>query len=251
MDTSLVAMLGAIAFATYFQTVTGFGMGMIALGAASGFQLMPLGTAAVAVSLLTLLTSPLVLAGKLHHLDRRALGALLLGMIPAIYGGVWLLDYLSRSASTLLQFLLGTAITAGCAVLAVKPVRRDRLSSPTANVAAGAFAGLFGGLFGFSGPPLVFHLYRQPLEQVVVRSTLVTMFACSATIRVAAVGMQGGLDAQVWLIFATATPLVVAATFLGRRYPPPLSPPNLRRLAFVAVGLMGAGLMASALGSMN
>ncbi len=251
MDTSFIAMLGAIAFATYFQTVTGFGLGMIALGAASGFQLMPLGTAAVAVSLLTLLNSPLVLAGKLHHLDRRTLGALLLGMIPAIYGGVWLLDYLSRSASTLLQFLLGTAITAGCAVLAVKPVRRDRLSSPSANVAAGAFAGLFGGLFGFSGPPLVFHLYRQPLEQVVVRSTFVTMFACSAAIRVAAVGMQGGLDAQVWLTFAAATPLVVAATFLGRRYPPPLSPPNLRRLAFVAVGLMGAGLMAAALGSMN
>lgn len=248
MDTSLTAMLGVIAFATYFQTVTGFGLGMIALGAASGFQLMPLGTAAVAVSLLTLINSPLSLAGKLRHLDRRALGALLLGMLPAIYVGVWLLDYLSRSASVLLQFLLGAAITAGCAVLAVKPVTRDRVSSPTANIAAGAFGGLFGGLFGFSGPPLVFHLYRQPMEQVVVRGTLVTMFACSAAIRVVVVGMQGGLDAQVWLTFAAATPLVVAATFLGRRFPPPLSSHNLRRLAFVAVGLMGASLMAAALG---
>lgn len=251
MDTSLLTMLGVIAFGTYFQTVTGFGMGMIALGAASGFHLMPLGTAAVAVSLLTLLNSPLALAGRLQHLDRPALGALLLGMLPAMYVGVWLLDYLSRSAGALLQLLLGSTITAGCAILAVKPVRRARPSSSGANVAAGALAGVFGGLFGFSGPPLVFHLYRQPLEQMAVHSTLIAMFACSASVRIAIVGAQGGLDGRVWLTFAAAIPLVVAATFLGRRYPPPLNPHSLRRLAFIAVGLMGASLMAAGLGNMS
>lgn len=247
MDFSLAAMLAVIAFGTYFQTVTGFGLGMIALGAASGFQLMPVGVAAVVVSLLTLLNSPMVLRGNLRHIDRRTIAAILLGMLPATYVGILVLDYLDRSAATLLQFLLGAAIAVSCAMQMLKPVHHARRCSRMGDAVAGAAAGLVGGMFGFSGPALIFHLYRQPIEPVVVRSTLVTLFACSAAARVVIVGAQGGLDLQVWQLFAVSVLFVVGATQLGRRYPPPVSHHDLKRMAFVAVGLIGVSLMVGAL----
>jgi uncharacterized membrane protein YfcA len=249
MDLSLAAMLGAIAFGTYFQTVTGFGLGMIALGAASGLHLMPVGDAAVVVSLLTLLNSPMVLRGNLRHVDRRATGTILLGMLPATYLGIELLDYLDRTAATLLQFLLGAAITVSCVVLTLKPARQRTRCARAGDLAAGTVAGLVGGMFGFSGPALIFHLYRQPMDMPAVRSTLVSLFACSAAARVVFVGFQGGLDLQVWKLFAASVLLVVGATLLGRRYPPPLGHHDLKRIAFVVVGLIGVSLMVAALAS--
>jgi uncharacterized membrane protein YfcA len=246
MEFPLVAMLVAIAFGSYFQTVAGFGLGMIALGAASGLGLMPLGAAAVLVSLLTLLNSPMVLAGNLRHVDRRTIVALLLGMLPMTYAGIVLLDYLSQSWALLLQFLLGAAIAVSCLVLALKHHSHPTRCAFGGDVAAGAVAGLVGGLFGFSGPPLIFHLYRQPLPMAAVRSTLVTLFAFSAVARVVIVGVQGGLDMQIWKLFVPAAVLVVAATMLGRRFPPPIGHHDLRRIAFVVVALLGASLMVAA-----
>lgn len=69
MDLPLAGMLFAIGCGAYFQTVTGFGLGMIALGAASGLGLMEIAPAAVVVSLLTLCNSPLVLSGNYRHVD--------------------------------------------------------------------------------------------------------------------------------------------------------------------------------------
>jgi uncharacterized membrane protein YfcA len=251
MDIPLAGMLLAIGFGTYFQTVTGFGLGMIALGAASGLGLMPIASAAVVVSLLTLCNSPLVLSGNFRHVDWRAVGSVLLGMVPTTLVGVVALDYLSRSGVVLLQFLLGAVIAASCAVMAIRPSRRETASAASGFLAAGSVAGLLGGMFGFSGPPLIFHLYRQPLELTVVRSTLIMLFTCSAVIRLVFVGLQGGFTVEIWELFAWSVPVVVLATLAGRRYPPPLRPVKIRRIAFFVVALIGAGLMASALTSLG
>jgi uncharacterized membrane protein YfcA len=249
MDLPLAGMLFAIGCGAYFQTVTGFGLGMIALGAASGLGLMEIAPAAVVVSLLTLCNSPLVLSGNYRHVDWRAVGLVLLGMAPATFAGVAVLDYLSRSGLALLQFLLGATIAASCAAMAFRPARRAAPAPPRAYLAAGGVAGLLGGMFGFSGPPLIIHLYRQPLEPTVVRSTLIMLFTCSAVIRLGSVAAQGGFAVEVWKLFAWSVPVVVLATLAGRRYPPPLRPGKIRRFAFLFVALIGASLMASALGA--
>jgi uncharacterized membrane protein YfcA len=251
MDISLAGMLLAIGFGSYFQTVTGFGLGMIALGAASGLGLMPIAPAAVVVSLLTLCNSPLVLSGNFRHVDWRAVGSVLLAMTPTTLAGVVALDYLSRSGVVLLQFLLGAVIAASCAAMAIRPARRQTVSGVSGFLAAGGVAGLLGGMFGFSGPPLIFHLYRQPLELTVVRSTLIMLFTCSAVIRLVFVGLQGGFAVEVWELFAWSVPVVVFATLAGRRHPPPLRPAKIRRIAFFVVALIGAGLMASALAGLG
>ncbi len=56
-----------VGFAVYFQTVTGFGMGLIVMGLAGGLAVAPLPIVAAVVSLMTLANCAVALPGRLHH----------------------------------------------------------------------------------------------------------------------------------------------------------------------------------------
>lgn len=245
-DPALIALLAFFAIGTYFQTVTGFGLGMIVMGAASGFDLAPLPVVAAVVSLMALTNSAVALPGKLHLIDWPAARAVLIGVVPAIVAGVLLLDYLSAVAATALKLLLGVVIAYSGVVFALRPTQLPARSSNRSFFASGALAGLFGGLFGMAGPPVIFHFYRQPMELAAVRSMLLLVFTFTSASRTVFVGLQGGLTAEVWWLTAFAFVLVTAAAFAGRRYPPPLPPTVMRRIAFTVLILIGLSLIASA-----
>lgn len=250
-DPALVALLAFFAVGTYFQTVTGFGLGMIVMGAASGFDLAPLPVVAAVVSLMALTNSAVALPGKLHLIDWPAARAVLVGVVPAIVLGVLLLDYLSTVAATALKLLLGVVIAYSGIVFALRPTQLPTRSSNRSFLASGFLAGLFGGLFGMAGPPVIFHFYRQPMALPAVRSMLLLVFTFTSASRTAFVGLQGRLTAEVWWLTAVAFVLVTAAAFAGRRYPPPLPPTVMRRIAFTVLILIGLSLIGSALAALQ
>ena len=104
--------------------------------------------------------------------------------IPLLFVGYWLLEWLAGSRADLLRLILGVrdhrlepatrakapaaARTVGDRIVPV--LRRDR--------------GVMGGMFSTAGPPLVYHFYRQPMSLVMVRETLVTVFAVNAVVRI-------------------------------------------------------------------
>ena len=108
----LLAFLAIVAVSTYFQTITGFGLGMIVMGAASGLDLMPVAMIAAVNSMLSLANSAFALPGALHHIDWRITRAVLYGMLPAMVAGVLVLNYLD-SYALILKLLLGLAIIYG------------------------------------------------------------------------------------------------------------------------------------------
>jgi uncharacterized membrane protein YfcA len=247
VDIHFIVMLATIAFGIYFQTVTGFGFGMIALGVANGFDLMSVEFLAIEISLLTVCSSPIALFGHLHKIDWRSAIPLQLGIIPGTLVGIELLAFLSSSSATLLQFVLGITIAGGSLIQVVRPSCGKTRSTTMATLANGGFAGLIGGMFGFAGPPLIHYLYRQPIELISIRSTLILLFAVSSVARVIAVGVHGELNAEILEFFAWSIPVVVLATIAGRRYPPQLSPHGIRRIGFACLLLIGLSLMLAAL----
>lgn len=243
---NLIPLLAVFALASYFQTVTGFGLGMIVIGVTSGFALAPLPVVAAVVSLVTLVNSGVALRGRLHLIDWRAARAVLAGVLPSIALGVLLLDYLSASAANTLKFLLGAAITYSGVVFALRPAQLAERSPDRSFFVTGLFSGLFGGLFGMAGPPAIFHFYRQPMDLAAVRCMLLLVFTFTSVGRVIFVGFRGGLTADVWLLTGFAVLFVALATLAGRRYPPPLGPMTMRRIAYSVLILLGLGLMATA-----
>jgi uncharacterized membrane protein YfcA len=239
----LVPLLALMGAASYFQTVTGFGLGMIVMGATSGLDLAPVATVATLVSLVTLANSAVALPGKMHHIDWRAVGAATLGILPSVVVGVLILDYLSSAASGILQVLLGAVVLYGGLSAALRPAPLQRRSGDRSFFVSGIFGGLLSGMFGVSGPPLIFQFYRQPLSLVEIRCALILVFTATSVTRTLFSAWQGQLGADIWLQAALAVPVVAVATIAARRFPPPLSGVATRRVAFGVLVVIGGYLM--------
>lgn len=244
---TLLAFLVIAALAGYFQTVTGFGLGLIVMGATSGLGIAPVASVAAVVSLMTLMNCLIALPGRLQHIDWPSARAAAMGIIPMILLGVLLLDYLSGRATTLLSLVLGLVILYGGASLVFQPSRQQQLSSRSSFALFGGLSGLLGGLFGIAGPPLIYHCYRQPIEPVRIRNLLILLFAVTSGMRTLFVTSQGQMNAEILWLTAWSMPVIAIATYAGRRFPLPFSSLVMRRIAFVVLVMIGISLIASAL----
>ncbi|RJF95636.1 sulfite exporter TauE/SafE family protein [Noviherbaspirillum saxi] len=239
----LLQFLAIVAFSAYFQTVTGFGLGMIMTGAMSGLGLMPIATIATINSLLSLVNSAVALPGALRTVAWRIVGMVLCGMVPGLVVGVLLLDYLHNASALVLKFLLGLTIIYGGISVAIQPVHAAREAGRATFIVTGVFSGALAGLFGMAGPPLVYQFYRQPLGLPAIRYSLIFLFATSASLRTVLVAGHGQLSTEIVLLTLIALPVGAVATFIAKRYPPRLNHAAMRRLASAALVIIGLTLI--------
>jgi uncharacterized protein len=249
---TMILFLLATLLGSYVQAVAGFAMGMIIVavmvGAGGAFSVPVI---AAVVSLLSLSNIVLALKGHGHHLVRRLFGWTLVGLVPAVAVGVWLLTWLDARVQWVIELLLGLFIVVGSLTMLVRPRPLQRLSPPWACLTAGFSGGILAGLFSASGPVLGWFHYRQPLTVAEIRTTLLAGFALTTSLRTVIVGSVGGLTGEVWVLFAFGLPLVLLGTWAGRSLPPPVTEAVLKRLAFsllLVMGFwsMGRGLVAAA-----
>lgn len=234
-------------FAGYFQTVTGFGLGMIVMGVAGGLGIVPLTSLVAVISLMTLINCAVALPGRLHHVHWPSVGAAVIGLVPTILLGVLLLNYLSGSASVAIKVLLGVVIIYGSIGLLLKPNLRQELAKPASFTLFGGLSGFLGGLFEMTGPPLIYHYYRQPLDPSRIGITLLLLFATASGIRTAFVVGQGQMTLEILELTAWSFPVVALGTVIGRRFPPPVSADTKRRMVFTILLLIGVSLILAGL----
>nr|WP_298414613.1 sulfite exporter TauE/SafE family protein [uncultured Halomonas sp.] len=245
---TLLPFLAVTALAGYFQTVTGFGLGMIVIGLTSSLGIASVATVAAVVSLQMVVNSAVALPGKLQHVHWPAVRAVIIGLLPAIVGGVLLLDYLSASASNLLQLALGCLILYGGASMLLQPSRQMSLSSSTSFFVSGVLSGLCGGLFATPGPPLIYQCYRQPLPLIGISSMLILFFSLTSLVRTLFISFQGQLDTEILVLAAWSIPVIAVTTYIGRRFPPALSAQVMQRVAMLTlIGLGGSILIEAGL----
>ena len=242
----LLAFLAIIALATYFQTVTGFGLGMIAMGAASGLELVSVATVAATISLLSVINCAVAMPGTLHHIDWRTTRLVIYGIVPSVIAGVLLLDYLDGSASDIIELLLGLVIIYSGISIVRKVTSSAQPLSNGSFLLSGFLSGIFSGMFGISGPPLVYQFYRQKMDMAKIRYSLIFLFSITAGIRTFFVASQGGLTREILILSFSALPVVALATLIGKHYPPPLRSSTLRIVSCLMLILMGLALMVSA-----
>ena len=101
MDYSVVLFfLIVVLFGSYFQSVTGFAMGMIIVSVLGGLRVLEIPLLTAVISLLTILNVLLALRGQYHLIDRRLFFWLGLGQVPAIFFGLTL-DFLRETQDSL------------------------------------------------------------------------------------------------------------------------------------------------------
>jgi uncharacterized membrane protein YfcA len=240
---SIAIFLAVVACGSYIQTVTGFALGLIVMGATALFELAPLPVIAVVISLLGLANTASALKGRFREPDWKLVFAAALGLLPALLLGLWLLTTLHAEAPTQLRRLLGLFILVSGVVMMLRPQPLARVSPYWSFTAVGAMAGLFGGLFNAPGPPVVLFLYLQPLAVRVIRVTLLSLFLVSTLGRITLVTLRGELGSHELLLALLSLPVVLLFTLIGRRWPPPLGELGMRRAAFGLLVLLGLALL--------
>ncbi|WP_027859581.1 sulfite exporter TauE/SafE family protein [Marinobacterium jannaschii] len=241
--TLLISFLVIMALGAYVQTVTGFALGMIVMGGVTAFDLAPVLFTSVIISLMALANGLQALKGNWKELNREAVKFAFIGLVPALALGVWLLTWMSSELNQMLKILLGVTIIAGGLFIMLKPEPLKQPSGPLAFATAGAAGGFLAGMFSIAGPPLVFQFYRQPYSMKCIRLCLLAIFLCSSSFRTLMVGLQGELNLDMFIYAGICLPVVSAATWLGKKYPPPLSDKTMRRLAFTLLIIIGGTLL--------
>ena len=239
---TLIGLLALAGLAAWMQTLTGFAFGLIMMGGIGLSGLVPLPDAAVLVSILVLVNAAQVLARGWRDIAWREFRLVLVASFVALPFGYWLLAALASTSLNALRLVLGFVIMASSLQLALAPAALATRSSSGSFLFFGAVAGLMGGLFSTAGPPLVYHLYRQPLPLARIRETLVAVFGLNAVLRLAIVAVTAALPQAGFGWSLLTVPVVVAGTHVARRWPPPLSQAAIRHVAFVLLLLSGLSL---------
>ncbi|WP_459618061.1 TSUP family transporter [Bordetella sp. 2513F-2] len=242
-----VLFLGSVAVATVAQTLTGFAFGLVLLGLTGIFTSVPLIDMANVVNMLTLINAMVALQRGRSAIAWRLMLPAFGSSLAGVVAGVLVLGRLDGHMVLVGQALLGITILVCALLLVVRVQPLPRVSPRSSFLFFGGVAGMMGGLFSSSGPPMVYHLYRQPLPLATVRNSLVALFAVNALLRLGLVGAHGGLHASSLWLSLEAMPVVVAATWLTRRYAPVDSLQWIKRAVFVLLWAAGLGLLGPAL----
>ncbi|WP_454674733.1 TSUP family transporter [Achromobacter pestifer] len=238
--------LACVALATYAQTMTGFAFGLVLLGLSGVFQLASVSEVANVVSVLSLVNAAVTLARAKPQVNWSVMRPAMAASLAGVGVGVAVLTWISGSTTVVLQLLLGVTILA-CAVLLVaraKPL--ERLSSKLSFVFFGCISGVLGGLFSSAGPPMVYHLYRQPLPLASIRNSLLVLFSVNAAVRLALVTGQGAFMTSSFWLSVQALPVVIGVTWVARRYGTVGSMKTVKRMVFVLLLAAGLGLIVPA-----
>jgi uncharacterized membrane protein YfcA len=209
-----------VALASVAQNLTGFAFSLILVGLAGATGLMPIAEAANVAMLLSLVNGATYLRHHRVKLDWALLKPMLALSIVGVGIGWVLLAWLDGNTLGGLRMALGGVIVA-CSVLLMlqKRVGVRKASPPQALWVASLSSGVLGGLFSTPGPPIVYHLYRQPLSAELVRHCLVIQFLLTSGVRTGLVIGSGGLRMSTIVTAAIAVPVVWGVTRWQARHP--------------------------------
>ncbi|MPM49422.1 putative sulfite/organosulfonate exporter TauE [bioreactor metagenome] len=244
---SFAMLLVVVALASACQNLTGFAFALIFVGLAGALHLMPIADAANVAGLLSLVNGVVYL--RSHPFTPRwdLLKPMLISSQIGVLIGLGLLQLLSGDLVSVLRMLLGVTIIACAFLLLVQKGRREQVSGTRSMYVAGGLSGLLGGLFSTSGPPIVYHLYREPLPAALIRQCLLVLFLANTVLRLGIVISMGQLTQASLVVSAFAVPVVAGVTWLLAKYPPPLPVRVLQWLVCTLLLLAGVSMLISAL----
>lgn len=243
---AFLAFLASVALASYAQNLTGFAFSLILLGLVSVLHIASIADTANAAMVLTLVSAWTYFRTHRAPPPWALVRPAMVGSALGVAGGVALLGWLSGSSLVLLRALLGVCVL-GCALLLV--ARGDQGAVPLKPwrfAWVGMLAGVLGGLFSTSGPPLVYYLYRQPLDRETVRRALLLLFAFGAAVRLVLVLPTGQFSLRAVLLAACAIPVVYGVTRWHHHMQPRWSVGTLQRVVAGLLGLTGVLLLVDA-----
>lgn len=239
---AITAMVILVAQIVY--VVFGFGSGLIAVGSLA--LLYPDIRDVVVVLLLVVLPAEVgVAAGSWRRIRWREAGGLLVGVVPGVIAGSYVL---SIGSPTLVLTVLGAfLVTVSFVFLLMRDgwkVRWPRWITPP----TGLLSGLLTGLFGTGGPPLIVYYHLAGLDKSSFRGNLMAVFVAMTLLRVVNYGLQGLMTAPRLWSGLVLLPVSLLGVWIGQQIHITIGERLFRRLTSGLLGAIGVMLLVRHLG---
>lgn len=230
MDILLFVLI--ILLASFFQSITGFGQGLIA--APIAFVLFDKSTALTALIVVGAVINLYLMVAIKTRLYLGTLVLLLAGAAGGLPLGLVIVQSVSLPA---LQLAVGMISVLSAAILLLYKAKvRKR---PLYSVIAGFFSGMLQTSTALSGPPVVLLLAEENVAKQTIRKLLPTYFFIMSLAAAFMFIPAGLLDNRGILIGFIAAPAVLIAGHLGNDEAKRIKQKTYRVLVMVAVFLTG------------
>jgi len=223
--------------AVFTQSVTGFGVALVAMA------LLPPVIGIRAATPLVALVS-LVLEGLLLFRYRRQLHVQAIWRVTAaaLVGIPLGLAGLQRLDDRLVLGILGTVISF-YALYSLLGLQLPELKNPGWAFTAGLFGGILGGAYNTSGPPVILYADSQHWPPVEFKANLRGFFIVATVLVVAGHFFSHNITPVVWRDFLWALPAILAGFLGGTRLDGYIDGLTFRKIALVLLLVLGLRLI--------
>jgi len=226
-----------IFLAVFVQSLSGFGVALIAMAFLPGIIGIQIATPLVALVSLTI--EVFLLLRYRAELDIHAVLPIAVAAIVGIPLGIWAFDGVDEG-----YFLIGLGIViTGYALYALLNIKLPELASPVWAYAAGLLAGVLGGAYNTSGPPVIIYGNCKRWPPLEFKGNLQGFFIISSLFVALGHAVGRNFTQTVWEYFLWTLPAIgvgyITGTYLDRY----LNPEMFRKVVLVLLVLLGVRLI--------
>ena len=233
----LALVVAILCLATLFHGTVGFGTGLVSTPLLT--LLLGVQDAAALVAFVVLGTTILVLRRDWRRADARAAIYLILGSLPGVPLGIFLL---TNAPADAIQRGLGVLLIAYALYALVAP-KLIEARHPAWAYSLGFLSGILAGAYNSNSPPVVIYgaLRRWPPD--VFRATLQAYFVPLAATVWIGHGISGLWSTEIVTTYAVFLPFGLVALWLGNRLSARLPVASFDRLLYVIIIVLGTLLL--------
>jgi len=235
MTTVLVG--SAVFLAVFTQSLSGFGVALVAMALIP--SLVGIQVATPLVALVAIVLEIVLVIRYRQAMEVRSISRIVLAALIGTPLGVYFLTNIDENIALA---ILGFVIT-GYAGYALMGLQMPRLERPFWAYFAGLFGGLLGGAYNTSGPPVILYADCRRWPPDVFKSNLQGYFVIISTAVVVSHALNGNLTSQVWELFWWTTPFILIGIVAGLSLDRWLNPVLFRRIVLVLLFVMGIRLI--------
>lgn len=236
MNNTLI-LLAAVFLAVFTQSVSGFGVALVAMSilpAILGIQTATPLVALIAVVLEIFLFLRYRSAFKLQAIWR---------IILASFAGIPIGLYVLRQADPeIIVKFLGFILIA-YAVYGLFQFKMPELKHPLWAFLVGLISGIIGGAYNTVGPPVIIYgnCRRWPPKEF--KSNLQGYFMITSSVIVLGHSISGNLTVDIWKYFLLSAPALILGVIAGVSLDNVINPKLFRKIVLVLLLVMGLGLV--------
>ena len=236
MNTNL--LIGGILFlAAFTQGLSGFGVALVAMALLP--PLIGIMESIALVALVAFVVDFGVLLRYWRSLQFKKVLPLILASFIGVPVGIFLLR---RADEGLALAILGITL-AGYALYALSGLRLPELKGKAWAYGTGFLGGLLGGAYNTPGPPIIMYASCKKWEPDVFKGNLQTFFLQNSIIVLIGHFLSGNLTAEIWTLFWSGFPWLLAGIFTGLAMDRWVNPEVFRKIVLVLLVVMGLRLI--------